>query len=392
MDYRQHLEVETPEHVVLDYEIAGVGSRTLAAFLDWLILFVLTLVSLLGLGLWREISTWLLALQVLLLYALIWGYFTGFEGLLRGQTPGKRWMGIRVIRDTGHPVTVADAAARNLLLPIDLVGFAGVFFIAIHPQAKRIGDLVAGTVVVRDHPVLRGRAGAEPEPAPPEAAGAAGAPELSDSEFRLLREFARRKDALPAPARARHTRALALKFTPRYPARAADEGQFLEELYRDELARRRGKLGGRVAVSGEAARRAAVSSAERLVALKEDRWAGFQALADRVGRQGLDALSAAELPEFAARYREVAADLARARTYRADPNTLAGLERLVAAGHNALYRTQRRTWGRIREFLLEECPGAVIGAARSVALAAGLFTVAALAGYGLLRGRPDLAP
>ena len=79
LDYRQHLRVETPEHVVLDYEIAGVGSRTLAAFLDWLILFALSLIGLLGLGLWQGISGWLLAVQLLLLYGLVWGYFTAFE-------------------------------------------------------------------------------------------------------------------------------------------------------------------------------------------------------------------------------------------------------------------------------------------------------------------------
>jgi uncharacterized RDD family membrane protein YckC len=112
-DYRQHLEIETPEHVVLDYEIAGVGSRALAVLADWLLLSLLLLVGSLTLGLWREVSGWLFAVELLALYALVWGYFTGFEGLRRGQTPGKRWMGIRVIRDTGHAVSFGDAAARS---------------------------------------------------------------------------------------------------------------------------------------------------------------------------------------------------------------------------------------------------------------------------------------
>ena len=377
---------------MLDYEIAGVGSRTLAAFLDWLILFALSLIGLLGLGLWQGISGWLLAVQLLLLYGLVWGYFTAFEGLLRGRTPGKRWMGIRVIRDTGHAVTLADAAARNLLLPVDLFAGIGIFLIAIHPRARRLGDLVAGTVVVRDHPVIRGAADST-APSPDEAS-TAGAPELSDPEFRLLREFIQRASDLPPAARTRHAHTLALRFAERYPTRPEDELQFLRELYRDELGRRQGRFGARAAsgTAGAGAVGGGASIAERLVARKQSRWSAFHEMAERVTRQGLDALSARELPEFAARYREVAADLARARTYGADPVTLARLERLVAAGHNALYRSERRTWQRIWHFLARECPGAVVGAGRYVALAAAIFLVPAAAGYALLRDRPELAP
>ena len=140
---RQHLEVETPENVVLDYEIAGIGSRTLAALADWLILALLGGALSIASGVWRDAAPWLVAVLVLILYAVVWGYFTCFEGLRRGQTPGKRWLGIRVIRDTGHAVSFSDAAARNLLLPVDLFLLVGVFFIAIHPRTKRIGDLVA---------------------------------------------------------------------------------------------------------------------------------------------------------------------------------------------------------------------------------------------------------
>ena len=292
-DYRQHLEVETPEHVVLDYEIAGLGSRTLAAFLDWLILSTLALVSLLGIGLWREISGWATALQILILYGLIWGYFTGFEGLLRGQTPGKRWMGIRVIRDTGHAVTLADAAARNLLLPADLFAFVGVFFVAIHPRAKRLGDLVAGTVVVRDHPVVQPITATQAESSLP-ALSAPGAPELSDPEFRLLREYLQRAPDLPPPARTKHARRLSERFAERYPDRPAADHRFLQELYQAELARRQGSFGGRAMVGITGLTRRSV--AERLVALKQQRWSSFQVLAERVTRHGLDALSARELP------------------------------------------------------------------------------------------------
>ncbi len=103
-DYRQHLEVETPEHVVLDYEIAGLGSRALAAVIDTLILASVILAAVLF-SAWAgdAVAALLRPLMTLALFALLWGYFALFEGFNDGQTPGKRWMGIRVIRDTGAP-------------------------------------------------------------------------------------------------------------------------------------------------------------------------------------------------------------------------------------------------------------------------------------------------
>src|ERR1051325_4696384 len=97
-DYRQHLEIETPEHVVLDLELAGIGSRALAAVLDMLILIgsalalILALAILAGYG----ITVGRVGSVVLVLGAfVVWnGYFILFEGLRRGQTPGKRITGI----------------------------------------------------------------------------------------------------------------------------------------------------------------------------------------------------------------------------------------------------------------------------------------------------------
>jgi len=388
-DYRQHLEVETPEHVILDYEVAGIGSRALAALADWLLIAASAMVLVLGLGFWRGISSWVFALQLLLLYVIVWGYFTAFEGLRQGQTPGKRWLGIRVIRDTGHPVTFSDAAARNLLLPVDLFGMLGAFFIAIHPRAKRLGDLVAGTVVVRDQPALTGTAVTAEQRAKaplPTDETALGAPLLSDAEFRLLREFNQRAPELPATVRDRLARDLVTRVATRFPERPPDDLVFLAELHRDERARRQGRFGARAAPASGA------SVVERLVARKSTRWNEFQQLAERVARSGLDSLSAPELPDFAARYREVAADLARARTYGADPLVRARLERLVAAGHNALYREERRTWRRILRFIARECPAAIIASRRYVALGFTCFMLPALAGFFLLREHPALAP
>ena len=394
--FRQHLLVETPEHVLLDFEIAGIGSRALAAIVDLLILIAVLLALTASLSLWpKEGSRWTTALFTLAAFGLYWGYYVFFEGVWRGQTPGKRLLGIRVIRDTGHAVRLSDAAARNLLRAADMLPppyLLGALFVAIHPRGKRLGDLVAGTVVVRDQPVITAR---EQAPAPADSE-TAGEPELSDDEFRVLREFAGRAAALPDGARDRLAGDITMRFAARYPHRPQGNVAFLASLYREELARRRGRFGARAGrvpgAGGPGGGSAAGSVAERLVARKSGRWREFQVLAERVGRHGLDDLSAAELPDFARRYREVAADLARARTYGADPVALIGLERLVAAGHTALYRDERRTWGRIVEVITRECPAAVVEARRYVLLAFTVFMLPALGGYFLLRERPALAP
>src|ERR1051326_3830281 len=396
-DFRQHLEIETPEHVVLDYEIAGLGSRVLAAFADWLILGFILLVVSLGLNSRRAVSPWLMAVTILAMFGVVWGYFTCFEGLGRGQTPGKRWLGIRVIRDTGHGLTLPDAAARNLPLPVDLFCALGVFFMAIHPRGKRLGDLVAGTVVVRDQPA---QVAAIPA-ADGQREDEMGAPELADEEFRLLREFTSRAPALSPQVRAQLARGLAARFADRYPERTGDDYAFLERLHREELARRRGRFGARGTAGPR--RSGGGSVAERLGGRKSARWDEYQSMAERVTRHGLDALTAPELPDFARRYREVAADLARARTYGADARVLVRLarlparvlvrrERLVAAGHNALYRQERRTWARIWAFLARECPGAIVESRRYVAPACLVFLLPAAGGFALLRDRPSLAP
>lgn len=382
--YRQHLELDTPEHVVLDYELAGIGSRTLAAIVDMVLVSVLSVVVTLSMLFWGHFSSWVTALQVLLLYSMVWLYFALFEGLRRGQTPGKHIVGIRTIRESGHGITFADAATRHLLTPIDLFGMIGLILIAVHPRAKRLGDLVAGTVVVRDLPVEVAL------PAAPDAEDDGdesdqGSPELPDEEFALIREFIGRAPALPRPVRNRFATQFANRLSSRFPGRPSDDFQFLQELFHRERARRRGKFGAR----GGGGRR---SVAERLVARKAARWDAFDALAGRVARGGLDVLSAEELPDFAARYREVAADLARVRTYGADATVTVRLERLVAAGHNALYRAERRNWMALWRFVATDAPAAVVASWRTVALAAALFILPGLGGYALLREQPGLAP
>jgi uncharacterized membrane protein SpoIIM required for sporulation/uncharacterized RDD family membrane protein YckC len=382
-DYRQHLEVETPEHVVLDLEIAGVGSRALAAIIDMIVLIgsllgVMTVLAILG---GYGLTVGRLGGAILLLGGfVVWtGYFIFFEGLRQGQTPGKRAVGIRVVMDTGYAVTLSAAAVRNLLRTADFLPppyLIGALLVALHPRAKRLGDMVAGTVVARDRPAEM----AVTRPRAQPAVAADTLPELTDAEFLLLGQFVAREAQLTPGARNRLAAAIAARLPQHRPPAGLPAADHLLDLHAREQERRRGTLALRT--SGAAA---------RFVARKRERWEEFQHLAERAAARGLDSFAAHELPDFAARYREVAADLARARTYGCDEATRARLERLAAAGHNALYREERSTWRRIWEVLARECPAAIIGARGYVLVSFLCFAAPAGAGYALMRQKPALA-
>src|SRR5438552_403681 len=266
--FTRRLGIETPEHLVLELELAGLGSRMAATVCD---AGLLTLAyALLGVGIqllptptggdaegpWSTLAAIVLILTVFLLF---WGYFLLFEALNDGRTPGKRLMGIRVLMDTGHPLTFTAAAVRNLVRIVDM------------------------------QPV----------------------------------------------------------FT-----------------YQVGLA---------------------------FVLQKREGWETFRALAARAERLGLKQLGAAEIPGFAAQYREVASDLARARTYGVDPRVLEYLERVVSAGHNALYGRHIGQRVPIVRLALRELPAAVVEARAFVLAALLLFALPAVTGYLAIRERPAIA-
>lgn len=384
------LEVETPEHVRLDYELAGVGSRVTAAVVDQLILAILALAIIIVLS----IAMPALGGGAMIVWLVAWGigslgYYTFFEAFRQGQTPGKRHAGIRVVRDTGHAVTFGAAFVRNLLRLADMLpppALTGFLFILFHPRSQRLGDLVAGTVVVRDRPdgVTESTTPSRlVDPLRPFEGTALVGPPLADDEWRLLSAYVERAPELDASIRIRLQAQLATRFAERFPLRPERDGAFIEALFRTETARRAGRLG--------VTRRGSSAAALRLAAEAGPRWASFERLAGRTASGGLDALSAAELPAFAEQYRAVAADLARARTYKADLGVQSRLERLVAAGHNQLYVDDRRTFGRIGVVILRECPAAVVRSWRTVLLALVALFGPAAGAYFTLRDHPALA-
>src|SRR5438876_472067 len=296
--FARRLAIETPEHLVLELELAGVGSRIAAAACDAVLLGVLYValgLVLVALATGRESpgpwSTLVAVLALLALFLLFWGYFLLFEALNHGRTPGKRLMGIRVVMDTGHPITFAAAAVRNLIRVVDALpfGLVGLAFVLFHPQNKRLGDIVAGTVVARDRPEDLQLAGVPTNRQPGAEPLETGPPELSDEEFRLLDQYLERLERLDGTLRRRFMADLAARFAPRFPRRDPDPEAFLMRLHAGEFEKRSGRLAARPT---EGAGRTTVA-AERFVTRKRDSWEAFRTLAARAERIGLKQLGAA---------------------------------------------------------------------------------------------------
>jgi uncharacterized RDD family membrane protein YckC len=157
--------ISTPENVDLHMELAGFGNRVLACIIDtlWIILLnILLFAGLLGawlalkqlslspgaLALW---STCLLMAGVTVSFVIVYGYYLFFEGMWQGQTPGKKFVDIRVIEQTGQPITWSSAIVRNLMRLVDqgvmLIGFISML---IDKNERRLGDFAAGTIVIRE--------------------------------------------------------------------------------------------------------------------------------------------------------------------------------------------------------------------------------------------------
>ena len=242
-------EVVTPEQVAIRYELAGFGSRCLATFVDYLVQLGIFLVILLGYyffwsgsgtaaggkqNFWESMNhSIVIGIMVLVVFLVTWGYYIAFETLWNGATPGKRMMGLRVIKDGGHPVDFRAALIRNLLRAVDvlpgvpLLPIYGFGFVAVlcSNQYKRLGDMAAGTLVVRH--------GRDSDPRRPAGFGAAEVYRLLDAtvlsqlarlsrdEYRMVQRFLERRNKLPQTLRVEFARRLALPLMEKFAYRIA---------------------------------------------------------------------------------------------------------------------------------------------------------------------------
>lgn len=158
-----HLDIKTPEYVAIQFQIAGLGSRAAAFIIDQALLMIINILTIVILffvmdgmetsPFFLTESTFPIAVVVIGLFVLNWGYFFFFEFFSGGRTLGKKVVGIRVIQENGHSITLLSSFIRNLVRLIDSLPtayFLGIIMIFFHPKHKRLGDLVAGTIVVHE--------------------------------------------------------------------------------------------------------------------------------------------------------------------------------------------------------------------------------------------------
>jgi uncharacterized RDD family membrane protein YckC len=202
------LIIETPEQTTLEFPLAGIGSRSLALMIDTLLqigaLIILGIVA--GLisyaGFFPSLGKqWVYAIFIFLAFLVEFAYFAFFEIVWNGQTPGKRWTRLRVITDSGRPLDVQSAILRNLVRIVDTLPSlyaAGIVTSLISSQNKRIGDYVAGTLVIHEKALQDVSPWAAPAASP---LMTARPPELTSAQLQLVEAFLERRDSFPEDVR-----------------------------------------------------------------------------------------------------------------------------------------------------------------------------------------------
>ena len=192
----------TPEAVSITVDVAGLGSRTIAWLIDTLIQAVIVVPILIGVGLGDVTGTVELVVLSLVLFLIVWGYYPLFELFWQGRTPGKRAQRLRVQRTDGQPAGGAAIMVRNLIRILDvfLFPFLAVISMIVTSRAQRLGDLAAGTMVVRERRLVAPLAVSLPPRSDLPVVDATG---LSEREYDVIRSFLSRRSSLDAAARTR---------------------------------------------------------------------------------------------------------------------------------------------------------------------------------------------
>jgi len=353
----ERVSIITPDHIELDFETAGLGSRLMAGIIDLFVIFGIFFVLLIGgtlagitaLGFGaRGSSTVFFAVVVILLYAVLWGYFVFFEALWGGQTPGKRAAGIRVVLDNGLPVGWRESALRNLVRAADMLPppacLVGSVMILISNRSKRLGDLLAGTMVIREKFVTS----SQPRASRWETAWVAGAEQgktrrsimLGDMkvearQIQLIERFLARCESLETKHRNPLAWRIALPFLnaagedPNALVQRPDRYQVCEQILRSISKR-----------ADAASEKAGLTSSENAADAKRKQWREFEKEVSDLhlyGKQGLRRLRPDHLVQVLEGYHRLAGDLARARAISRNSALVRYLNDIAIRAHNILY-------------------------------------------------------
>jgi uncharacterized RDD family membrane protein YckC len=248
MEYEDSRTIATPEGVQLALPLAGIGSRFMAGLLDYTICAVVYLIAIIAtLALGGRLAATIVSVTAILASNV--AYFTLFEVFGGGRTPGKRATGLRVVMDGGGQVGLRASLIRNI---IRLLEFAVLFYtpavisVLATKNNQRLGDLAAGTLVVRDTKLQRVVAAPQAEPVSPERYAHWDVTGIGEEEAGAVRSFLERRNHLRPGAR----RALAEQLAGRLrPQVAGAQRGLADEAFLEHLAA--AKARGNMRESGE---------------------------------------------------------------------------------------------------------------------------------------------
>jgi uncharacterized RDD family membrane protein YckC len=240
--YEDRISIPTPEGVEIELVLAGLGSRLLAALIDFAVQTGLVVaLSLLGTaaGSGESAASGILQLVVIVaMFLVLFGYHVMFETLASGRTPGKRAAGLRVVRLGGEPPGFLASVIRNLLRLVDNM-VVGAVAILLSRRNQRLGDMAAGTLVIRERRVAPPPVTVTSDWAAADRYAAWDVSGITTSEWITVRRFLERRHTLDPAARLRLARELTSRLRPRVPGApdwSSDE-EFLEALAAAKSAR-----------------------------------------------------------------------------------------------------------------------------------------------------------
>jgi uncharacterized membrane protein SpoIIM required for sporulation/uncharacterized RDD family membrane protein YckC len=353
----ERISIITPDHIELDFELAGLGSRLMAGIIDLFVIVGVFLALLIG-----GIITGLTALRfggaasgsvfaaivIILFYAVIWGYFVFFEALWRGQTPGKRVAGIRVVLDNGLPVGWRESALRNLVRAADMLPppacLVGSIMILFSDRSKRLGDLLAGTMVIREEFAT----GSQPRASRWETAWVAGAEQgktrrsitlgdmkVDGRQIQIVERFLVRRDSLEPRLRDRLAWQMALPFM---KAAGQDPNELVQRPDRYAVCEQLLQSISKQAAAASSA--AGLAGGDNAADAKRRQWREFEKeVSDllRYGKDGLRRMRPDHMVQLLEGYHRLAGDLARARAIGRNSALVRYLNDIAIRAHNILY-------------------------------------------------------